>query len=155
MPSDPKRAKTEEIPLEHFMPPKPMSTKRILLVDDDKFLLEFFGRILAAQGFITVLAGNGSEAEQILESDTKGFDLMVVDLLMPVQSGWKLVEHVRATEGNADIPIIALTGLSLSYEEFERIRDQTNAVLLKGDFEISRFTDTINELLREAEKKRS
>ena len=47
------------------------------------------------------------------------------------------------------MPIIALTGLSLSYEEYERTRRQTDAVLLKGDFEISRFTETINKVLLE------
>ncbi len=152
MPTKPKPDKTEEIPLYRITPP--LKSQRILLVDDDKFLLEFFGRILTAQGFITVMAGNGSEGEDYLRDDEQGFDLLVVDLLMPVQSGWKLVEYVRNSERYAELPIIALTGLSLSYEEFERIREQTDAVLLKGDFEISRFTETINQLLREAAKKK-
>ncbi len=120
---------------------------RILLVDDDMFLLEFFERILAAQGFTTVRASNGIEAEEILETDEGAFDLMIVDLLMPVKSGWKLVESLKQNAKHKDMPIIALTGLSLSYDEYERVRQLTSAVLLKGDFEVTRFIETIKNLL--------
>jgi len=144
-----KPEKTEEL----AFPPKPAAkAHRILLVDDDKFLLEFFGRILSAQGFVAVMASNGSEAQDVLKNEEAGFDLVVVDLLMPVQSGWNFIEFLKNDPRFKDLPIIALTGLSLSYEEFERIRQQTSAVLLKGDFEIARFTETINQLLRDADK---
>ena len=43
---------------------------RILLVDDDRFLLEFFTRVLTAQGYTTVQAANGAEAETILNTDS-------------------------------------------------------------------------------------
>ncbi len=120
---------------------------RILLVDDDRFLLEFFTRVLNAQGYTTVKAGNGAEAEIILNSDTEIFDLMVVDLLMPVQSGWKLIDKLKKHDDHKKVPIIALTGMSLSFEEYDKIRAMADAVLLKGDFEISRFNKTIQEVL--------
>jgi DNA-binding response OmpR family regulator len=127
--------------------PKTTKGLRILLVDDDRFLLEFFTRVLTAQGYTTVQASNGAEAEAILNTDTDTFDLMVVDLLMPVQSGWKLIDKLKKHEDHKKVPIIALTGMSLSFEEYDRIRSMADAVLLKGDFEISRFNNTINEVL--------
>lgn len=120
---------------------------RILLVDDDRYLLEFFTRVLNAQGYTAVKASNGVEAEAILDADAESFDLMVVDLLMPVQSGWKLIEILKQHDTYKKIPIIALTGMSLSFEEYDHIRTIADAVLLKGDFEISRFNKTINNVL--------
>lgn len=128
---------------------------RVLLVDDDRFLLEFFSRILTSQGYTTVQAHNGSEAEDILNSDCDPFDLMVVDLLMPVQSGWKLIDKLRKGESFSDIPIIALTGMSLSFDEYDRIREMADAVLLKGDFEISKFNRTIDEVLLTRQESKS
>ena len=119
--------------------------KRILIVDDDKFLLEFFGRILTAQGYITILANNGNDAKDLIENEEKKFDMIILDLLMPVQSGWKLLEFLKDHERYAGTPVIVMTGLSLTYDEFERIKDDCSAVLLKGDFEISRFSTIIEE----------
>ncbi len=118
---------------------------RILLVDDDHFLLDFFSRVLTAQGFQTVHASNGNEAMQILLTDPHPFDLTIVDLLMPEMNGWKLIEGIRSEEKLMKLPVIALTGMSLSYQEYERIRQMANAVLLKGDFDISRFMETIRQ----------
>ena len=124
-----------------------VAIKRILLVDDDKYLLDFFKRILSSQGFITVTANQGNEARDILNDDIQGFDMIILDLLMPVESGWKLIEYLHEHESYSSIPTIAMTGLSLSFEEYERIRKQCSAVILKGDFEIERFTTTVYELL--------
>ena len=131
------------------MSAKKISTtpKRILIVDDDKFLLEFFGRILTAQGYISVLANNGSDAKHILDNEAKVFDMIILDLLMPVQSGWKLMEFLKNHDHYTKTPVIVKTGLSLTYHEFERIKDDCAAVLLKGDFEISRFSAIIEEHL--------
>ena len=73
--------------------------------------------------------------------------MVILDLLMPVESGWKLINFIKADEKYKDMPIIALTGLSLSYEEFEKVKEQCNDVMLKGDFEIERFTSKVYELL--------
>ena len=119
-------------------------SKRILIVDDDKFLLEFFGRILTANGYTTVLSNNGLDAKGILEED-KEFDMIILDLLMPVQSGWKLMDFLKEHETYKSKPIVVMTGLSLTYEEFERIKATCTAVLLKGDFELSRFITIIED----------
>jgi DNA-binding response OmpR family regulator len=121
--------------------------KRILIVDDDKFLLEFFGRILTAQGYVSILASNGHDAKDILENEEKAFDMIILDLLMPVQSGWKLLEFLKEHDRYSKTPVIVMTGLSLTYDEFERIKDDCASVLLKGDFEISRFSAIIEENL--------
>ena len=87
-------------------------SKRILIVDDDKFLLEFFGRILTANGYTTILSNNGQDAKGILEED-KEFDMIILDLLMPVQSGWKLMDYLKEHDVYKSKPIVVMTGVVL------------------------------------------
>ena len=123
--------------------------KRILVVDDDELLRRFYCRVLSSQGYIAVSAGDGAEAIEILDTEIEPFDLAVVDLLLPVRTGWELIDYVRNSERLKELPILAITGLSFSYEEFSKIKTACDAVLLKGDFEISKFNETVHELLGE------
>lgn len=142
-----KREKTQE------MSPREMDelvSHNVLLVDDDQFLLEFFERVLTAHGYKIITARNGHEGAEIVAQAEDEIDLFVLDLLMPVESGWDLINAIRQSERYKNAPIIALTGLSLAYDEFERLGEKVDAVMLKGDFDVSRFTETIAELLHKS-----
>ena len=121
--------------------------KRVLVVDDDQYLRQFYSRILSSQGHVPICVGDGAEAMDVLESDPQPYHLAIVDLLLPVQSGWDLIDFMKQNETTAAVPILAVTGLSFSYDEFEAIKKSCDVVLLKGDFEISKFSDTVNRLL--------
>lgn len=121
--------------------------KRVLVVDDDELLRDFYRRLLGSQGYVPVCASNGAEAIDILTTAGESFDLAVIDLLLPVRTGWELIEHIKGAKELADLPIIAITGLSFSLEEFEKIKNSCDAVFLKGDFEITKFNETIAGLL--------
>ena len=56
-------------------------------------------------GYDTVVASNGSEALKIFEQ----FDLILMDLDMPVMDGFEATREIRFKEKNTKIPIIALT----------------------------------------------
>ncbi len=120
---------------------------RILVVDDDELLRQFYSRVLSAQGYVPVCATNGAEAIEILEGENGKFDLALIDLLLPVKSGWELIEYIKADPKFATLPLIAITGLSFSFEEFEKVKNACDAVFLKGDFEITKFNETIARLL--------
>ena len=142
-----KREKTQE------MSPREMDelvSHNVLLVDDDQFLLEFFERVLTAHGYKIITARNGHEGAEIVAQAEDEIDLFVLDLLMPVESGWDLINAIRQSERYKNAPIIALTGLSLAYDELGRLGEKVDAVMLKGDFDVSRFTETIAELLHKS-----
>jgi CheY-like chemotaxis protein len=123
------------------------SIKRILVVDDDELLRDFYSRVLTSQGYVPICASNGEEAISILEGEDQPFDLALVDLLLPVKSGWELIEHIRASSRFAKLPIIAITGLAFTFEEFEKVKSTCDGVLMKGEFEITKFTETVARLL--------
>jgi len=123
--------------------------RRILVVDDDKMLRTFYCRVLSSHGYTPICASNGQEAIDILEADPEPYDLAVIDVLLPVKSGWELIEHIRESQRHRELPILAVSGLSFSYDQFERIKELCDCVLLKGEFELSRFSEAVAALLED------
>jgi len=121
--------------------------KTVLICDDDDLLREFYSRVLKTQGFATMSATNGDEAITVLESNPDKIALAIVDLLMPVRTGWELIEYMKNKEELKHIPVIAITGLATSFDEFEKVKSTCNAVLHKGDFDLEQFTSILKELI--------
>jgi DNA-binding response OmpR family regulator len=80
--------------------------KRILIVDDDAVLRESLSAALEAEGYKTAMAADGREG---LDKAARGpFDLIVLDVVMPMVSGLDVVRKLR--EGGVKTPIIFLSG---------------------------------------------
>lgn len=122
-------------------------SKRILVVDDDELLREFYARVLRTRGYVSLCAINGEEAIELLKTNGANISLAIVDLLMPEMTGWELIDTMKKHEEWAKIPILTITGLATSFDEFEKVKEVSDAVLHKGDFELSTFNETIEKLL--------
>jgi len=68
--------------------------KKILLVDDDKFLLGMYSMKFIKNGFEVVIAGNGVEALDILRGGLKP-SIILMDLIMPVMDGFETFEAIK------------------------------------------------------------
>ena len=82
---------------------------KILIVDDDPFVLEMLTTILATNGYETVTAENGQEALNKAMADS-AIDLIVSDVNMPEMDGIQLIKELRRL--GMDVPIIMVTGVS-------------------------------------------
>ena len=81
---------------------------KVLHVDDDPMNLRVVQEILGAFGHQGVMANSGEEALERLA--TEAFDIMLIDIHMPVMTGIDVVRFLRASGGpQSDIPVIALT----------------------------------------------
>jgi PAS domain S-box-containing protein len=90
---------------------------RVLAVDDSDINLEVAKRILELQGARVGLARNGQEAVDRLRAEPNGFDVVLMDVQMPVLDGHAATRRIRVDLGLTDIPIIALTAGALSGEK--------------------------------------
>ena len=79
----------------------------ILVVDDDPLNRMQLVRALDQRGYRTAQAGDGEQALEALSRDH--FDLVILDILMPVLDGFKLADRIKKHEQLAKIPIILLT----------------------------------------------
>ncbi|MDP9037063.1 MAG: response regulator [Myxococcota bacterium] len=94
-------------------PAKLGSTHRptVLVVDDDKAIREIVAEVLRDEGYDVVCAQNGLEALCELGKDHRP-DLMLLDLMMPVMSGWEVLEQLESSEELSRIPVIVVSAMS-------------------------------------------
>ncbi len=87
------------------------SRGRILVVDDEPVNLQVLINHLSLTGYETTTAMNGKEALEVLQSATEEFDLVLLDIMMPVMNGFEFCKAVREKEENTsrNLPIIMLT----------------------------------------------
>ncbi len=82
--------------------------KRLLLVDDDMQTLLALTPMLEHWSVTVVAAGDGQEALETLQDDS-GFDLILLDLHMPVRDGFDTLAQIRKSPELAGIPVVVLT----------------------------------------------
>ncbi|MFH1135426.1 MAG: PAS domain S-box protein [Pseudomonadota bacterium] len=83
----------------------------ILFVDDERLLIEMFSRYLGKLGYDVVARSDPLEAYIDFENDPDGFDLVILDYIMPVMNGLELARKIKTLRPK--IPVILLTGNAL------------------------------------------
>lgn len=76
----------------------------ILIVDDDQDVREILAQLLEDEGYSVESASNGREALEKLEAMPRPV-LMILDLMMPVMSGWEVMEVLRRDEGPKEVRV--------------------------------------------------
>ncbi|NQT07013.1 MAG: response regulator [Candidatus Omnitrophica bacterium] len=85
-----------------------MIKKRILVVDDEKDLLDMMRGILANWGYDVITADSGREALRIVREGGHFLDVVILDIVMPGLDGVETLRHIR--RHNKLIPVFMLTG---------------------------------------------
>jgi AraC-like DNA-binding protein/DNA-binding LytR/AlgR family response regulator len=109
-------------------------TRTFLVVDDDPNTLDMHARIVQAHAASNrvVKARNGHEALEILQQTA--VDLVLLDLMMPELDGFGVLEAMREREATRDIPVIVITGQTLTEADMARLNRGVAKVLSKGVF---------------------
>jgi two-component system phosphate regulon response regulator PhoB len=84
--------------------------KKVLTVDDDPDVRLFTTTVLEENGYMPVEAGNGEEGLQMIQSEKP--DLIILDVLMPRQSGIRLYRELRTNKALAKVKVIILSGIA-------------------------------------------
>jgi PAS domain S-box-containing protein len=86
-----------------------LSGFRCLVVDDSRMNRDIVERMLNLEGAHVILAADGQQAVQLLRSQSKSFDAVLMDVQMPVMDGLAATRVIRNELCLKDIPVIALT----------------------------------------------
>lgn len=84
--------------------------KTVLAVDDEVDAREFVSTVLKENGYTPILATNGEEALEIIRQQKP--DLIILDILMPKQSGINFYRELKTADALKDIPVIIYSGIA-------------------------------------------
>ena len=92
-------------------------SKKVLVVDDEEVIRRFLRIYLTKWGYEVKEASDG---EQVLEQlGCEGFDLLILDILMPNKDGWQVLKEVKSNPKTKDIPVIVLTAKTEDSDMFK------------------------------------
>lgn len=87
-----------------------MEDKKILLVEDDQFLREFYQELLAAEGYFIDVAADGEEALQKIWD--REYDLILLDIMLPKKDGLEILKELKNRPPKSPrVKIVVLTNL--------------------------------------------
>lgn len=119
---------------------------RILIVDDEMEMRKLIGIYLQQEDYFVEEAENGKEAyEKVLTND---YDLMILDVMMPIMDGWETMEQVRKV---SSIPIILLTAKAAVEDKVSGLMAGADDYLVKP-FDEAELIARVKALLRRTQK---
>lgn len=118
--------------------------KKILIVDDEKDIVETLSFMLKAKGFDCITATDGEEG--LYKAKNESPDLIILDVMMPKINGYKICRLLKFDNKFKNIPIIMVT--ARSQDEDKLIGEETGAdEYITKPFEFSDVLEKINKYL--------
>jgi DNA-binding response OmpR family regulator len=116
--------------------------EKILVVDDIEDIRSLLQEALQANGYHTLEAADGREALRMIETESP--DLVILDIAMPVMSGFQVLRQLRK---NSDIPVIMLSARTDTVDKVESLELGADDYITKP-FEIAEMTARVEAVLR-------
>lgn len=117
-------------------------SKKILVVDDDRAILDSLSKLLRGEGYEVATAGDGQQAiEKMLQEH---IDLLLLDVGLPVKDGWVAMSWLG--EVNIQFPVIIITGRSNQRAQAEKAGADA---LMEKPLNVPRLLQTVHELVSE------
>ena len=119
---------------------------RVLVVDDNRLNRIVAGRALQLEGAVLAEAKDGQEALDRLLEQPRGFDVVLMDIQMPIMDGLTATRHIRMTPALAELPVVALSAGVLKEEREAALEAGVNGFLPKP-LELERLVEVLRPLL--------
>lgn len=118
--------------------------KTVLIVDDEEMILDIEDLMLQRIGYNTLKANNSAEACQVYNDEKENIDLVVLDMIMPDESGSTTYKRLKRI--NPDIRILISTGFGRDSNIEEILTDGHNGFIQKP-FKFNEFIKKIDAIL--------
>jgi len=119
---------------------------KILLVEDDPFLLSMYSTKFELENFKVVSASDGEKGLELSKKENP--DIILLDILMPKMNGFEVLEKLKDDSLTKNIPIILLTNLNQKNEIEKGLALGANDYLIKAHFMPSEVVSKIKNILK-------
>jgi len=123
--------------------------KRILVVDDEPWILAVIKRRLEVTGYSVTSAADGVEALERARAEMP--DLIVLDLMLPRKSGYDVCVELKNDPACAHIPILMLTARTQDKEVERGVQSGADGYMMKP-FDGAKLVERVAELLMRADR---
>lgn len=119
--------------------------KKVLLVDDTPFYINAYRTKLMGEGYLVKTAQNGVEALKQAKTETP--DIILLDLMMPIMDGFKVLQTLKGDPGLKDVPIIVFSAKGNSDEIAKAIEGGASDFLVKATTTPNKVVEKIKQVL--------
>jgi len=120
--------------------------KKILIVEDDKFLRELIGRKLSVEGYETLEAFDGEDGvKKVKESNP---DLVLLYLILPGIDGFEVLAQIKKDPAFASLPVIVLSNLGQKEDVEKGLKLGAVDYLIKAHFTPGEIIEKIKNTFR-------
>jgi len=88
----------------------PVNAKKIMIIEDDRFLSSLMKARLEKEGFVVTQAFDGEEAMEMLKQDIPS--LIILDLIMPKVTGFEVLQMISITPQLEKVPVVIVSNLA-------------------------------------------
>jgi len=120
-------------------------TFKILIVEDDNFLLNMYADKFKAENFEVFVADNGASGLKLTKE--KMPDIILLDIMFPKMSGFEVLEKLKIDSKVKNIPVILLTNLSQKEEVKKGLDLGARDFLIKAHFMPNEVVDKVKEVI--------
>jgi len=119
--------------------------KKIILVEDDPFLIDIYVSRLKDEGYEVKVSSNGEKALEEIKKGTP--DLLVLDIVMPKMDGWTVLKEISEKIKSKEIKVMILSNLG-EKEEVERGYEMgASGYLIKANYTPTEVVEEIKKIL--------
>ena len=119
--------------------------KAILVADDDPDILSIVSMSLETQGYTVYKATNGREAVDLARANHP--DLIIIDMMMPIMSGYEAIAELKGDDATKAIPIIGLSAKAMA-TDMERATDVGIDGYITKPFRIAQVLTVVESYLQ-------
>lgn len=116
---------------------------KILVAEDDKFLVKVYKTKLTKAGYEVQIALDGEEFEKIIQTFTP--DVILLDLMMPKKDGFEVLKDLKASEKFKNIPVIVTSNLSQAEDEKKAFALGAKEYIVKSDIPIQEIVNKLQQ----------
>lgn len=118
---------------------------KILIVEDDNFLLNMYATKFELDGFEVFLADDGEKALRLAQKELP--DAILLDVLIPKMNGFEVLKVLKSMDKTSDIKVLLLTNLSQRDEVEHGLEGGAVDYLIKAHFMPSEVVDRVKKMI--------
>lgn len=121
--------------------------KKILLVEDDPLLIDIYTTKLEGGGYRVAVEEKGDRVIEAIQEEKP--DLIILDIVLPNQDGWAILQDIRSRPEFSNIKVVVLSNLGQKEEVEKGLKLGAVKYLIKAHYTPTQVLEEINHLVGE------